>query len=1036
MRAGFFSVLTLALCLPAAGATFGTVVVIGGHASDLALDQRRGLLYIANFAGRRIDVMSTSTNTLGTPISMTTVGESGSIALSPDNRYLLVTNYADCSTGTTLAPCSFLTSSSTPLLTIINLDANVRTVLPIPQPTPATTPPRIPLAVEFGQSNQAFLVTSSALFLVDPVAGSFQQLPAPPVTLSSLPLPVTFATFPPLITQASSTVSGDGQTILVLAQGTQSQAATPTTPAVAGNQLLISYNIPSGNVGAGTIVSTPALGPRTVSTNFDGSNVLAAWSLFNQQFVLLAEFPYPTGVLNLGGHAWDYSRNLIYAQIPSAGPTAPPVLHIVDADNLTVRERIQMQENLGGRTIFSSDMNTLYAISDSGVTVFPIGLFATAHRVSTLEEQLLFQANSCDNGLISQTLDVVDLGGGQTDFTLSVPTGTKGVTFSPTSGTTPAKVTVRVDPTAYKSLTGTTAVPVTIQSNGSIGIPNGVRLLINTKDPAQRGVIHSLPGTIVDFASDPSRGVLYALRQDRNQVIVMDGGTFNTLTTFRTGNTPTKMTFTRDGNYMIVGNDNSQIANVYDLNAMQPSQPIVFPGGQYPRSIAASSSAMFGTARNAGTPAGLIDQVDFPNRVASTPSSLGIYQNSVPSDSVMVASPSGGSIFTAMSDGTVLLYDDTFNAFEASRKDLTSLGGSYAAISDAEFLAGGVLFNRSLVQIGPLTGASATSSVLISGNNAFTVSADSAAATGVVDRIAALSTAAPPVKSIEAPITKAILATPQVGQIGQTISSFLQTMTTSNSGSILYLSISGFTELPAGFDQPVPLPAISSVVNSANGGGVAPGSLIAISGSGLSATTSSAGQLPLPTTLGEICVTANSTSVPLIRVSPNEIDAQLPYEVSGAATLVISAPGGKSAPFSFTAPATATAVFLNGQAGDFSGLPQVYRAVNNELVDFTNPIHPDDVLMIFATGLGQTAPAAVSGAAPSSSPLEVALAVPVVSLGATPLTVEFAGLVPGLVGVYQINVGVPHNISSGSQMPLTIGQNTSSTTFSVRVVNP
>ena len=35
MRAGFFSVLTLALCLPAAGATFGTVVVIGGHASDM-----------------------------------------------------------------------------------------------------------------------------------------------------------------------------------------------------------------------------------------------------------------------------------------------------------------------------------------------------------------------------------------------------------------------------------------------------------------------------------------------------------------------------------------------------------------------------------------------------------------------------------------------------------------------------------------------------------------------------------------------------------------------------------------------------------------------------------------------------------------------------------------------------------------------------------------------------------------------------------------------------------------------------------------
>ena len=58
--------------------------------------------------------------------------------------------------------------------------------------------------------------------------------------------------------------------------------------------------------------------------------------------------------------------------------------------------------------------------------------------------------------------------------------------------------------------------------------------------------------------------------------------------------------------------------------------------------------------------------------------------------------------------------------------------------------------------------------------------------------------------------------------------------------------------------------------------------------------------------------------------------------------------------------------------------------------------------------------------------------VPSVSLGATPLEVRYAALVPGMVGVYQINVAVPYFIKSGEQVTLQIQQDT----FKVRVVNP
>ncbi len=1029
---------TALLCLlsyiAASAATFGTVVVIGGHASDLALDESRGLLYIANFGGRRVDVMSTSNNTLGTAIAGLP-GEPASLALSPDHRYLLVTNYDNCPTtpGTVSPPpCAFLTQpSNIPQLTVIDLVENVRQTVNIPtvNPSPSSPPPpSVPLAVAFGNGGRALLVTSSAIFLVDPTTKppTLVQQPAPAVALTTGSLPATFGTYPPQIVQASAGVSGDGETIIVLAQSTPSPGA----------QLIIKYDVASGALTAVSDISTPTLGPRAVSVDRHGANFLAGSALLNPQYVLLAQFPYPTGSLNIGGHAYDYVRNLIYADVPSPAG-GPPVLHILDTDNLTVRERINLAENLGGRSVFSSDMNTLYAISDSGVTVLPVGSFASAHRVATEEEQLQFLSANCNSGLLTQTLHVIDLGGGHSDFTLSLPANTNGIQISPPSGTTPAQVTVQVDPTAFNSQSGTTVVPLSITSNASIGIPSTVRLLINTKSPGQRGIIHSLAGEIVDILADPSRPQLYALRQDRNEVLVLGTATFNQIGVLRTGNTPTKMTLTRDNRYLVVGNDNSQIASVFDLDSLTSAPFIVFPGGHYPRTVAVSDSAMFATSRNAGTPVGVIDQVDFANRVATMPSTLGIFDNSVNPDSVMAGSPAGHSIFTAMADGTVLLYDDSYAAFEASRQDLSALGGSYSAISDSLFMAGGNLFNRSMVPEGAITGSSLTSSILVSGDNALVVNAASPTAPGAVQSVSiSTGTAGASIQTVEAPVTKAILTTPPVGQIGETVLSFLRTMAAINGDTTVYLSVSGFTELPANFAQPTPFPTISSVANMADGGQVAPGSLIVINGTGLAANSAAADGLTLPISLAETCASINNVPVPLINVSTARINAQLPYEVVGNATLVVTSPGGQSGPFNFNALANAPAVFRTGQAGGLTGLPLIYRAANNELVDISNPVHPDDILIIIATGLGQTSPAASDGAAASANPLEMASVPPTLTLGSAGLQLQFAGLIPGEVGMYQINAMVPHKIAAGSQVPLVIQQGGVSTSFNVRVVNP
>src|SRR5579885_509332 len=118
-------VLVAAACLPPklAAASFGSVVPIGGHASDIALDESRGLLYIANFTANRIDVMSTADNTIRS--AMPTPAQPGSLALSLDGTYLAITSYAGWNDAS---------SPNANTVTIINLVSNDRQTIATADP--------------------------------------------------------------------------------------------------------------------------------------------------------------------------------------------------------------------------------------------------------------------------------------------------------------------------------------------------------------------------------------------------------------------------------------------------------------------------------------------------------------------------------------------------------------------------------------------------------------------------------------------------------------------------------------------------------------------------------------------------------------------------------------------------------------------------------------------------------------------------------------------------------------------------------------
>jgi uncharacterized protein (TIGR03437 family) len=60
---------------------------------------------------------------------------------------------------------------------------------------------------------------------------------------------------------------------------------------------------------------------------------------------------------------------------------------------------------------------------------------------------------------------------------------------------------------------------------------------------------------------------------------------------------------------------------------------------------------------------------------------------------------------------------------------------------------------------------------------------------------------------------------------------------------------------------------------------------------------------------------------------------------------------------------------------------------------------------------------------------------PEVRLGEVGLPVTFAGMAPGQVGVYQINVSVPWWVPSGRDVLLTVKQADVATALQVRVIN-
>lgn len=214
---------------------------------------------------------------------------------------------------------------------------------------------------------------------------------------------------------------------------------------------------------------------------------------------------------------------------------------------------------------------------------------------------------------------------------------------------------------------------------------------------------------------------------------------------------------------------------------------------------------------------------------------------------------------------------------------------------------------------------------------------------------------------------------------------------------------------------------------------VAPGGATAIFGeqfvtAGTQPASPSA--LPLPTELGGVRVFVNDVAAPLYYTSYDQVNFQIPFEtVPGLARVRVDRGAQRGNTVSVEVQARAPRIMtyfgdygivVNGNDGTLV-LPRAFGVPNGK------PARAGEVLVIYAIGLGQTSPTVTSGVgSPAVEPLARLDPPPAVTFGrrgpfnqvnALPF---FAGLAPGFVGLYQINVIVPDNAPVGDDVPISL----------------
>ncbi len=1071
-------------------ATFGTVVAVPGGASDLVIDDARQRLYLVNSTRNQIEVYSIPQRRFLDPVAVERLPLSA--ALSRDGQTL----YVVCNGASSLVMVS--TSS---------LQTTGRLALPArPEGVAVGNDERVLISTVGTGTNNA----NNVLLLYDPSAGGSNRaitaiLITPPAPANPL-LPPNNLGRPGLIPRSFLAASHDGRYIVGV-----------NLPNANSNVAFV-YEAASGTV----LRSRQLTGVSpVVSVAPDGSKFMAGLSLLDartltvmaQQNAANANYPFPSGTnfnlqQNQGGSVFtlDGSRlytafNIAPVQVPAARPNVSQLM-VNDPDNLLIQTAYQLPENAAGQMVLSADGNTIYALSESGFMIIPVGS-AQNNPIAALDANVQLLINdqcgvhaaqrsgsvflrNLGRGRMSATATVQPeatnagaiigpggigggggagggiVGGGGIVIPIPGTGGSTAATMATAPQVRPApapdgvNLSFTYNPAAARSLGTTTPTHLfLVQSNEAINIPPAVRIYQNNRNSEAEGTIFQIPINLTpaegltDMVQDTARQRLYIASSGLNRVEVFDLRTRSLLPPIKVGQLPRSLAMSPDGLTLYVANSGGESISIVDLEALAVTGNVRFPALPFntnvtlvtPRLITPTQRGPLVMMSN-GTLWRIVGQDAVPrafNTAVLPPNNQGI--QILPPPWTMASSPDGDTSIVLAGNGNAYLYDALIDDFIQSRQVITPpVTGYYGPIAAGPrgqyFLVNGLVLNQALTptaNAGTVPGAGQTTvsrpvaavaavSPALFARFAPPVVANANAAVNNTGLIELVSVNTGAVMRSAAPLERP-LATPTGNQRANIDG---RTMVVDPSGSYAYvITTSGLSIVSLAPAVPVARPSVNpgGVVSIASyTPDLAPGGLFSVFGRNMgdSATFTST---PLPTVLGGACVTLNNIPIPLLMSSDGQLNAQVPTTLApGSYPLVVRNLNllTASPPATVRVARYAPAVFVD----TLTNLPVILHP-DGTPVSKDRPARRDHRLTLYATGLGAATGGRVTTGMPApSEPLAETAEVKVYfgdpTIQGTEMIVEWSGLAPGYVGLYQINLMVPGARWRGEELPVTV----------------
>jgi uncharacterized protein (TIGR03437 family) len=188
-------------------------------------------------------------------------------------------------------------------------------------------------------------------------------------------------------------------------------------------------------------------------------------------------------------------------------------------------------------------------------------------------------------------------------------------------------------------------------------------------------------------------------------------------------------------------------------------------------------------------------------------------------------------------------------------------------------------------------------------------------------------------------------------------------------------------------------------------------------GSSLSAYSGFTTGSPIPTAFQSNQLVVGGRFAPLYYLSSGQWVAQIPAELTPGQqfSAVVISNNALTLPISVDVVPLAPGVCAGVGCTAPTGALVAQHGSDYSLVTAANPAHPGEALIMYLEGMGSTNPTVESGyPAPSTAPFAPVNAQPIVTVGNQNAQIYYAGLSPGLVGVYQINFAVPPSAPTGT----------------------